>query len=175
MWVRVVLRRFWQWYERHYALNVGITATLFTLQLIHLAWLTGDVVLPRLLDESYFPLTGVLEWLILVVDYTEIPAILSTSILYVNEIRKGHLRRGLLFLLLINSQWLHLFWITDEFVVTELGDGDDGGSGLPAWLAWIAIGIDYLELPVIYDTLRRFAAALRKRRVSTFLREEVRS
>jgi hypothetical protein len=40
-------------------------------------------------------------------------------------------------------------------------------------LAWVAIGIDYLELPVIVDTMKKFVAALRERRVSDFLREEL--
>jgi hypothetical protein len=45
---------------------------------------------------------------------------------------------------------------------------------LPIWLAWIAIGIDYLELPVIYDTLRKFLVSIREQRVGAFLREDLR-
>lgn len=33
---------------------------------------------------------------------------------------------------------------------------------LPVWLAWIAIFIDYLELPVIYDTIKEFIKALKQ-------------
>ncbi len=159
--MRRTLRDFWNWYERNYALNVGITAVLFAFQLVHLSWLSLDVVAERLTGTGYFPLTGLARYLILIVDYTEIPALISTSVLYIYDLRKGRVARGLIFLVLLNSQWLHLFWITDEFVVGEFQDGSGSGSSLPAWLAWVAIGIDYLELPVIVDTLRRFAQTLR--------------
>ena len=46
--------------------------------------------------------------------------------------------------------------------------------GMPTWLAYFAIAIDYLELPVIYDTLRRMVVALRERRLGQFLREDLR-
>ncbi len=86
------------------------------------------------------------------------------SLVYVNELRSGFSWRALLFLVFLNSQWLHIFWITDEYVAAELGGGGSGAS-LPGWLAWVAILIDYLELPVIYDTLKRLAIALRERRL----------
>jgi hypothetical protein len=170
--VRRVLHDFWAWYERNYALNVGITAVLFALQLVHLSWLSLDVVADRLTDEGYFPVHGFARFLILVVDYTEIPALISTSVLYLNDLRKGRVGRSLFFLALLNSQWIHLFWITDEFVVGEFQNGSSAGSNIPGWLAWIAIGIDYLELPVIFDTVRRFILAVRQERVGTFLRED---
>jgi hypothetical protein len=166
--IRGAPRAFWAWYERHYALNVGLAALLFALQLVHLAWLTGDVVLRRLSGEGYLSFDGPFRFLILAVDYTEIPALIGTSLIYLNDLRKGWSTRSALFLLFLNSQWLHIFWITDEFVVAEFG-GE--GSGIPAWLAWIAILIDYLELPVIVDTFRRLGAALRERQLGTFLRE----
>lgn len=170
--MRQAIRDFWAWYERNYALNVGITAVLFALQLVHLSWLSLDVVANRLTGEGYFPVHGVTRFLILVVDYTEIPALLSTSLLYINDLRKGRVWRSIFFLALLNSQWIHLFWITDEFVVGEFQDGSRSGSGIPGWLAWIAIGIDYLEIPVIFDTVRRFIVAVRDERVATFLRED---
>ena len=58
-----------------------------------------------------------------------------------------------LYLLLLNSQWIHLFWITDE-VVLENFTGE-ALVPIPFWLAWIAISIDYLELPVMYDTITK--------------------
>ena len=96
-------------------------------------------------------------------DYTEIPALIAVSLVYVNELRRGFAWKPLLFLLFLNSQWLHIFWITDEYVAAELGGGS--GASLPGWLAWVAILIDYLELPVIYDTLKRLAIAVRERRL----------
>jgi hypothetical protein len=153
-------------------LNITVAALLFLLQLVHLYWLTADVVAQRLVGESYFSPAGWLYAGILIVDYTEIPALISVSLVYVNELRKGFTWKPVLFLFFLNSQWLHIFWITDEFIVSELTSGE-AGTALPVWLAWVAIGIDYLELPVIVDTMKKFVAALRERRVSDFLREEL--
>lgn len=164
------MRSFWRWYERHYRLNLAITLGLFLLQLVHLYWLFADVIWYRLTGESALDVGNVLEYVILLVDYTEIPALISTSLVYINELRKGFTWKSVLFLIFLNSQWLHLFWITDEFVVGQLQDG--AGSVLPGWLAWVAIGIDYLEVPVIADIFRRFIRSLRQQRTSSFLREE---
>jgi hypothetical protein len=164
--------RFFAWYERNYALNVGIAAFLFVLQVVHLYWLTTDVVVARLTGESWFSPSGPLRFFILVVDYTEIPALISVSLIYINELRKGWNWKSVLFLLFLNSQWLHIFWITDEFVVQEFSGMP--GVGLPVALAWVAIGIDYLELPVIVDTFKKFVVAVREERAATFLREELR-
>jgi hypothetical protein len=169
--MRALWRGFFDWYERHYTLNVTIAALLFVLQLVHLYWLSADVVAQRLVDQSFFSPHGAFYYAILIVDYTEIPALLGVSLLYVNELRKGFAWRPVLFLLFLNSQWLHIFWITDEFVVGQFTAAS--GSTLPAWLAWVAIGIDYLELPVIYDTLKKFAVAMREQRIGEFLREEL--
>jgi hypothetical protein len=159
---QVRVRRFWDWYERHYALNVAVAFALFLLQLVHLAWLSADVVAERLTGTRYLPLPGLLRLLIVAVDYTEIPAILSVSLIYLNQLRDGLRWRPLVLLTLLNSQWLHLFWITDEFVVTALTGS--GGSALPNWLAWVAIAIDYLELPVMWDTAKELSKATGKAR-----------
>jgi hypothetical protein len=152
--------RFWAWYERNYVLNVAFASLLFLLQIAHLTWLGADPVAVRLTAHSLFSLNGFLQYAIWFVDYTEIPALIAVSLVYVNELRRGFSWKALLFLLFLNSQWLHIFWITDEYVAAELGGGS--GSSLPGWLAWVAILIDYLELPVIYDTLKRLAIALRR-------------
>ena len=74
--------------------------------------------------------------------------------IYINEIFLGKVtKKAWLFLLLLNSQWLHLFWITDE-IVLETFTGQ-ALFPIPVWLAWIAISIDYLELPVMYDTVTK--------------------
>jgi hypothetical protein len=164
---------FFEWYERHYTLNIAIAAGLFLLQLVHLYWLSAHVVALRLTGESFFSASGILYYAILIIDYTEVPALLSVSLVYVNELRRGFAWKPLLFLIFLNSQWLHIFWITDEFVQAELTDGGVG-SALPAWLAWAAILIDYLELPVIIDTLQKFVVSVREQRVGQFLREELR-
>jgi hypothetical protein len=146
-------QKFLGWYEKHRRVHVAIAAGLFTTQIVHLIWLTGNAVTPRLFGFQFFDAGPVGQVLIAAVDYLEIPAIISASLLYILDFRKGFAWKPLLMLFFINSQWLHLFWITDEVVVTTLTDGVETW---PAWLAWIAILIDYLELPVIYDTLRQF-------------------
>lgn len=145
--------RFWEWYNKHLALNTAVAAGLFLLQLVHLYWLSADVVATRLTGRSFFELTGIWHWFILVVDYTEIPAILGTSLVYLNEVRQGKKLHGLLYLFFINSQWLHIFWITDEFVIEAFTQRN--GTVLPFWLTWVALAIDYLELPVIFDTAKK--------------------
>lgn len=164
-------QKFWSWYERHYVINVGLASFLFLLQIIHLFWLGGEVVVDRLTGEALFTLDGFWKVFILLVDYTEIPALISVSLVYVNDLRKGFAWKPLLYLLFLNSQWLHLFWITDEFVINEFSGGE--GTVLPTWLAWLAILIDYLEVPVIFDTLIKFAKAARDRRAVEFLKTEL--
>lgn len=154
---------FWGWYERHYTLNLGLTAFLFALQVVHLYWLASHVIALRLFGVSYFNPSELLQYIIIVVDYTEIPALISTSVLYIYELRKEFSWKSVLFLIFLNSQWLHLFWITDEFVVNQFAGRPD--TILPAWLAWIAILIDYLEVPVIIDTFIKFAKALGRGKV----------
>jgi hypothetical protein len=168
------MKRFWAWYERHYTLNISIAAGLFVLQLLHLWWLGADVIALRLFDQSYWDPSAGVEWALYVVDYTEIPVLMSVSLVYLNTLRKGFDVKAFLLLAFLNSQWLHIFWITDEFVVSSFS-GEAAATSLPGWLAWAAILIDYLELPVIYDTLRRMVVALRERRLDdalAALREE---
>lgn len=148
------LSSFWTWYERHYRLNISIVAVLFILQIVHLYWLSAVVVAPRLTGLSgLWPDSAWLEIIITLVDYTEIPAIIATSLIYIRDLRRGLGARRLkpwLYLLMLNSQWLHIFWITDEFVIAYFFEGGKG-TILPHPLAWAAIAIDYLELPVIAD------------------------
>jgi hypothetical protein len=155
---REALHDFWAWYERHYRLNVTIATLLFCLQLVHLVWLTADPLASRVLGDPLFTVEGPFNWLIILVDYTEIPALLSVSLVYIHELRGRRSWKPILYLAFLNSQWLHIFWITDEFVVAS---GNGQGTSLPAWLAYVALLIDYLELPVIWDTVRRVAVSLR--------------
>lgn len=173
-----MLNKFWKWYDNNEKLNYGLAAFLFTLQVIHLIWLTGDVVLYRLSGNQIFGLndqhlTGfksLFATAILIVDYLEIPAIITTSLVYINELRKNFNYRSLMFLLFLNSQWLHILWITDEFVI-ERFSGNTTDAVLPIWLAWIAILIDYLELPVVFDTIRKFLKALKEEGLSEAVKE----
>lgn len=162
---------FWGWYERTYRLNIGIALGLFLIQIVHLVWLTGEVVWAHLFGAPLFVFNGVWETVIVLVDYTEIPALLSVSLIYINELRCGWKTKSALYLLFLNSQWLHIFWISDEFVVTIF---NNPGTILPLWLAYLAIGIDYLEIPVMLDTLKKFFIAIREKRVGYFLKHELR-
>lgn len=168
------IRAFWGWYERHYVANLTITTCLFLLQLFHLYWLAADVIASRLTGHSLFSPPPHWKYIIIAVDYTEIPALLSSSLMYIYVLLHHPFRwRNVFLLASINSQWLHLFWITDEFVLTALREGKTG-SILPTWLAWIAIGIDYLEIPVIIDILFHTCRALAQHRIIRFLKKEAR-
>lgn len=150
------LDNFWNWYERHLTLNIALASFLFSWQVIHLVWLFGDVVVLRLFGFPFWHFSGFWEKAIVVVDYTEIPALISTGLIYVNNLRKKYDQKSLLYLIFLGSQFLHIFWITDEFVV-DVFTGRGSIVGIPPLLAWIAIMIDYLEVPVMIETFRTLA------------------
>lgn len=142
---------FWAWYGRHYTLNISLALGLFVLQLIHLYWLTMHVVAQRIFGYPFFSPGGVWQHLIVLVDYTEIPALISVSLIYIYDLHQRRNWKSIMYLFLLNVQWLHLFWITDEFVVAHILRHSNA-IVLPVWLAWVAIAIDYLEVPVIVNT-----------------------
>ena len=146
-----MLNAFWRWYKDNLFLNQVVVAVLFGWQIFHLFWLTTDVVAARLFGQPFFDPSEAFELFLVIADYFEIPALISGTLLYFHSLKDGSKKKGLTFIILINSQWLHLFWITDEFVVDAFRES---GTLLPYWLAWLAISIDYLELPVIYDTVK---------------------
>lgn len=139
---------FWTKYE---SLNLKITFILISLQILHLYWLTADVVLQRIAGESYLGLPRILLPLFIVIDYVEIPALVSGITFYLFSIfkRGSHSRKNVVFLLLLAIQVVHIFWITDEVVYETLLDNDL--VIFPVYAAWIAILIDYLEIPVMVD------------------------
>lgn len=155
-----MLQKFWKWYEKNYKLNLYITAFLFGWQLVHLYWLSADVIFFRFFGYEFWNVGKIGNFIISIVDYTEIPALILTSIFYIHELQKEFKWKSVLFLILLNSQWLHLFWITDEVVVAQFTGA--AALVLPLWLSWSAILIDYLELPVIYDTVKKAIQSLRK-------------
>ncbi len=153
---------FWDWYQKHFTINVTIASFLFALQLFHLYWLFTDVVLERLTGRSYFFLDSVWGRYSIFFDYTEVPALVTTSFVYIHRLREKFSYKNLLYLLMVNSQWLHILWITDEFVLDQFA-----GRDIFIWgsaLAWIAILIDFLELPVIYDTIKQTAQEWQKKK-----------
>jgi hypothetical protein len=156
-----IWQKFWGWYERNYVLNVSIALGLFIIQIIHLSWLGGEVIAMRLLGSPLFELSGIWERVIIIVDYTEIPALFSMTLVYIDAWRRGAKWNAVVMLLLLHSQWIHIFWITDEYITEVFSKY--GQTILPAWLAWTAILIDYLEVPVIFDTIKKLFVAIRKK------------
>lgn len=149
-----MFQKFWAWYQNNYTLVLTATTLLFFIQIFHLYWLFTDVVLLRLTGTSYFVFPSFWGAVSTFLDYSEIPAIISTSILYLHFLREKFTAKNFLYLLFINIQWLHILWITDEVVIEHFTQYE----GIFQWhaaVAWLAILIDYLELPVIYDTVKR--------------------
>ena len=151
-----------KWYEKYYLAGLIFTTLLFAIQIVHLFWLFGDVIMPRLFVLDLFPDIGLWNLAIILVDYTEIPALITTSLFYIFELKKSFSKKSVLMLILLNSQWLHLFWISDEFVISAIREG--GLVEFPIWLAYFAIFIDYLEVPVIIDLFKKTAIAIREKR-----------
>jgi hypothetical protein len=143
---------FWTRYEN---LNLRITLILISLQILHLYWLTADVVLQRISGQSYLGLPKELLPLFIVVDYIEIPALVSGITFYLFSIFKGepNPRKDVIFLILLAIQAVHIFWITDEIVYESLLGNDL--ITIPLYLTWIAILIDYLEIPVMIDLFHK--------------------
>ncbi len=151
-----------RWYDQYDDFNVVFAAFLFSIQVVHLAWLTTNVVLPRIFGLTPFMVSYLFDTVIAVVDYTEIPAILATSLIYLRSYRRKPNNKDAFYLFFLNIQWLHMFWITDEVVIKVFGYS----SVIGGWnniAAWLAISIDYLELPVIFETLKRAAKILAKK------------
>jgi len=146
---------FWEKYQN---LNLKIAFILMSLQVLHLYWLTADVVLQRIVGDSYFGLPSTLVPLFVVVDYIEIPALVSGITFYSFSLMRNlndnrAMMMNSIFLALLVTQIVHIFWITDEIVYKSFFGGDF--VIFPIYLAWIAILIDYLEIPVMIDLFRR--------------------
>ena len=145
-------------YLQYQNLNLKISFLLISLQLLHLYWLTTDIVLYRITGTDYFVEASNFVLLFIIIDYIEIPALVSGIIFYFfnlvyNKQEKEKRFKNILFLLLLAIQSIHIFWITDDIVYSTFVGGHL--IDFPEYLVWIAILIDYLELPVIYDLLKR--------------------
>jgi hypothetical protein len=142
---------FWQRYEN---LNLKIAFVLISLQLVHLYWLTADVVIQRITQKSVLavPHGSPLFIFFIIIDYIEIPALVAGLTYYTLSIykhEKGSIKNSLL-LAMLAIQVFHIFWITDD-VVYNTFFGLSSAVEIPYYAAWVAILIDYLELPVIAD------------------------
>ena len=109
--------RFWRWYRRHYLATLVITTGVFLLQLFHLYWLFSDVIVAKLTGQSAFVFPRPGTFVYVLADYLEIPALVSATLLYVYELRRGVTPRAVLYIVLLNTQWVHMFWITDQVVL----------------------------------------------------------
>ena len=156
--MRFFVNHFVSWYDRHYKVAITLTTAFFLLQVAHLVWLTLDVVAFKLTGVSIVHPEGTLHMLFVFIDYIEIPSLVSVIATYAHGVaKKGLTAKDIIYFIFINIQWFHIFWITDEFVTSSF---NGAGTVLPAWLAWVAIGIDYLEIPIMYDLVKKSAKAL---------------
>ena len=146
-----LVQKFINFYQRYENLNLKITFFLISLQILHLYWLTTDVVLQKIFGHSFFLVSKSLLPIFVVIDYIEIPALISAIIFYSYSIRtkESNAKKNFLFLGMLGVQFFHIFWITDEVVYTSLFNFSF--VEIPYVLSWIAILIDYLELPVMVD------------------------
>jgi len=140
----------WNWYKKY---NISVATFLLALQSVHLLWLTTDVVMPALGIGGGVLSNSTIELFLVLIDFLEIPAIITTSIVYLSSFARDRYSKHLWYFFLINIQWIHLFWITDEMIIHGLRGGI---GGWPPLIAWIAILIDYLEIPVIVENVRQF-------------------
>lgn len=147
---------FWHRYEN---LNLKVAFFLVSLQLIHLYWLTADVVIKRITGESVFVLSqsGPIFLLFVAIDYIEVPALIAGLTYYSLSIynhQKGSAKNAL-FLAMLAVQVFHIFWLTDDVIYDTFFNGSSKAVEIPYYAAWIAILIDYLELPVMADLFYR--------------------
>jgi hypothetical protein len=92
----------------------------------------------------------------IIIDYIEIPALVAGLTYYalrIYEREKGLIKNTLL-LAMLAVQVFHIFWITDDVVYSTFF-GSSTAVEIPYYAAWVAILIDYLELPVIADLFYR--------------------
>ena len=143
---------FWRRYE---SLNLKIAFVLISLQLVHLYWLTSDVVVKRITGEGGLSVGGPLLVFFIVIDYIEIPALVAGLTYYaLNVYNREKAAKNAILLTMLAVQVFHIFWITDE-VVYDTFFGPSSAVEIPYYAAWVAILIDYLELPVIVDLFYR--------------------
>ena len=157
-----LVQKFINFYRRYENLNLKITFFLISLQILHLYWLTTDVVLQKIFGHSFFLVPKSLLPLFVVIDYIEIPALISGIIFYSYSIRRDNstAKKNYIFLGLLGIQVVHIFWITDEVVYSSLFNYSF--VEIPYFLSWIAILIDYLEIPVMVDLFYKIVKKKRR-------------
>jgi hypothetical protein len=147
------LKGIYKFWNKYKYLNLKIALILISLQIIHLYWLTTDVVLHRLFGKSFFFFPSQFLIIFIIVDYLEIPALVSGITFYFFKILENFEKKLLFLFVSMILQIYHIFWLTDEIVYEAIFQTIP--IVIPPLLAWIAIFIDYLELPVILDLFHR--------------------
>lgn len=75
----MILKKIVEFYKKYENLNLRIAFFLISLQIIHLYWLTSDIVMIRLLGETFFAFPQIPPLLFAIIDYIEVPALVSGS------------------------------------------------------------------------------------------------
>ncbi len=128
-------------YESYNKVLLRFTTILISTQIIHLIWLTYVATIPYFLFQEIWHLPE--NFIFAAIDYLEIPALILTSLFYiVNLSKKNILLLGAIFI-----QFIHIAWITDTFILENAHD-----IGLAIY---IVILIDYSEIPVIIDFIKK--------------------
>jgi hypothetical protein len=134
-------------FEKLKTFLIKISFILMALQIIHLFWLTCNVTLPLFNFNDLKFSEG--SFLFVSIDYLEIPSLIITCTSYLFIIfRESHKPKNILYFGMLVLQFLHIFWITDEFIVNYLDD-------LPIYLLVFVVFIDYSELFILLDLGKR--------------------
>ncbi|MGI0025693.1 MAG: hypothetical protein ACREA4_11200, partial [Nitrososphaera sp.] len=100
---------------------------------------------------------GLLFLLFIIIDYIEVPALIAGLAYYSLSIykhQKGQ-PKNIALLAMLAIQVFHIFWLTDDVVYDTFFGSPEQRVEIPYFAAWVAILIDYLELPVIADLFYR--------------------
>jgi hypothetical protein len=146
-----LLQQISNFYERYECIGLRITFVLIYLQVIHLFWLTTFVIL----DAPQFTL-GIPPIVFAAIDYLEIPALISGMVFYILSLHTHRNKKDILFVALLGVQFFHILWITDAFVYMSFK------FNAMTWLAWIAVFVDFLEVPIIIDLFIKIIRSKRK-------------
>ncbi len=128
-------------YESYNKTLIKFTTILISSQIVHLIWLTYVATIPYFLFQEIWYLPE--NFLFAAIDYLEIPALTLTSLYYIVNLSK----KNILLLTAIFLQFIHIAWITDTFI---LENANDIGFAI-----YIVILIDYSEIPVIIDFIKK--------------------
>jgi hypothetical protein len=108
---------------------------LISLQLLHLYWLTADVVIQRITGESVLrvPQGSPLFIFFIIIDYFEIPALVAGLTYYALSICKHEKNstKNSLLLSTLAIQVFHIFGIIDEVVYDSFFGSPSGSIEIP--------------------------------------------